>query len=96
MIITSSKIGSIQVVSVNYPGLPSNKTHKIANELLHGGYGGMIALDLGTANAAITLVEVFHFFFKWKKFSESASRGSCCKSWRSGKSYRASWYVKRH
>ncbi|MFN2502161.1 MAG: PLP-dependent aspartate aminotransferase family protein [Pyrinomonadaceae bacterium] len=45
-----------KVVSTYYPGSPQHKNHHIAAEQMPGGFGGMIALDLGTVEAGKTFV----------------------------------------
>ncbi len=40
-----------KVVAVNYPGLESHQNHAIAKRQMLGGFGGMIGLDLGSAEA---------------------------------------------
>lgn len=40
-----------RVAAVHYPGLPSHQNHKVAVRQMHGGFGGMIGLDVGTVEA---------------------------------------------
>lgn len=41
------------VEAVHYPGLPSHPDHATARKVLSGGFGGMLALDLGTRQKAV-------------------------------------------
>lgn len=41
------------IKAVHYPGLPSHPDHATAKRLLHGGFGGMLTLDLGSKAKAI-------------------------------------------
>ncbi|HQZ96599.1 MAG TPA: PLP-dependent aspartate aminotransferase family protein [Pyrinomonadaceae bacterium] len=43
-----------KVIAVHYPGLPSHQNHKVAVRQMHGGFGGMIGLDVGTVEAGKT------------------------------------------
>ena len=42
---------------VHYPGLASDPTHEVACRVLHGGFGSMLSVDLGTASAARAAVD---------------------------------------
>ncbi len=42
---------------VHYPGLASDPTHEVARRVLRGGFGSMLAVDLGTAAAARAAVD---------------------------------------
>lgn len=46
-------------VTIHYPGLPTNKGHETLKRMMDPqfGYGGMIAIDLGTAEQASKLME---------------------------------------
>jgi cystathionine beta-lyase/cystathionine gamma-synthase len=41
------------VAAVHYPGLPSHPDHATARQVLSGGFGGMLTLDLGSKARAI-------------------------------------------
>ncbi len=45
-----------RVAAVHYPGLPSHQNHKVAVRQMHGGFGGMIGLDVGTVESGKTFV----------------------------------------
>jgi methionine-gamma-lyase len=49
-----------QGVKINYPGLPENKGHKKLTEMMDSefGYGGLIAIDMVTAERAARLMEM--------------------------------------
>jgi methionine-gamma-lyase len=46
-------------LKVNYPGLPEHKNHELLKEMMNPGFGfgGMIAIDMGTAEAANGFME---------------------------------------
>lgn len=46
-------------LKVNYPGLPEHKNHELLKEQMNAGFGfgGMIAIDMGTADAANSFME---------------------------------------
>lgn len=44
--------GRPDVVAVRYPGLPSHPSHAIAQRVLRGGFGAVLALDLGDQTRA--------------------------------------------
>jgi methionine-gamma-lyase len=56
--VLSQKLTEIGI-KVNYPGLPGNKAYKLLTELMNPGYGygGMLSIDMGSADIANELME---------------------------------------
>ena len=47
--------GGENTMSVFYPGLPSHPQHAVAQRQMHGGFGGVLSLDVGTEPRAMAL-----------------------------------------
>ncbi|MCK8816113.1 aminotransferase class I/II-fold pyridoxal phosphate-dependent enzyme [Natroniella sulfidigena] len=52
-----------EVKEVNYPGLEDNDYHQRANELLAGGYGGVLTLRVGSKKKAFTVINNLDYFY---------------------------------
>lgn len=62
-----------KIQSVTYPGLPSHPQHKIASQILHNGYGGMVSFEINAGQK-----EVFAFFESLQLVLPATSLGDIC------------------